>query len=109
MAMSRDNTVLVLATTLGVTSQAAGVKLNGDINILTITQAADASVLPAGLPKGTITYIVNLSASASVLFPPVGGAINGGTVDASVALTASKTTIAIAVDGLGNFRTAVSA
>jgi hypothetical protein len=107
MAMSRDNTVLVLATTLGVTSQAAGVKLNGDINILTITQAADASVLPAGLPKGT--YIVNLSASASVLFPPVGGAINGGTVDASVALTASKTTIAIAVDGLGNFRTAVSA
>ena len=109
MALSRDLFVATVATTSGNQTQANGVVLNGDINLLTITTAADASVLPAKLPKGTVLTIVNLSASASVLFPASGGAINGGTVDASVALTASKVTTVYVVDNANNVRLAVSA
>lgn len=109
MAMSKDLTVATTATISGNQTQANGVVLNGDVNIHTVTTAADAAVLPAGLPKGTIVYIVNLSASASVLFPAKGGAINGGSVNASVALTPSKTTVVFVVDNANNVRTAVSA
>ena len=104
MAQSKDLSVKTVATVAGVTSQASGIVMNADINILTMTQAADAIVLPANLPAGTLTYIVNTSANAGVLFPAVGGAGNGGSVNASVVVTASKTIIVLST-GSNNFRT----
>lgn len=81
MAMSRDITVAT-ATASTTQTQAGGTVLNADFTVLTVANASDAATIPANLPKGTIFYIRN-GASAGLLYPPVGGAINGGTVDAS--------------------------
>jgi hypothetical protein len=107
MAMSRD--LLVKSITASTTqTQAAGTLAHGDINLVTTGNASDAVTLPANLPAGTIIYLVNLSANAGLLFPAVGGAGNGGTVDASTAIAASKTTVVMCT-GSNNYRTFVSA
>jgi len=88
MAQSRD--LSVIAATAGTTvTQAGGTVLNGDVCLVTVGNAGDAVTLPANLPKGTLVHLVNLSALAAVLYPPVGGAINGGSVDNSVVVAAS--------------------
>ena len=88
MAQSRD--LSVIAATAGTTqTQAGGTVINGDVCLVTTANASDAVTLPANLPKGTLVHLVNLSAAAGLLYPPVGGAINGGSVDASVAIAAS--------------------
>jgi hypothetical protein len=81
MPMSRDYKVASVTASTTQT-QAGGTILNGDVNILTVANASDAVTIPANLPTGTIFYLKN-GASAGLLYPPVGGAINGGTVDAS--------------------------
>ena len=81
MPMSRDFKV-VSVTASTTQTQAGGTVLNGDFNIITCANASDAVTLPANMPVGTIMFTRN-GASAGLLFPPKGGAINGGTVDAS--------------------------
>jgi len=107
MAMSRDLTVRS-HTASTTQSQVGGTVVQGDINLCTTGNASDAYTLPANLPAGTIVYLVNLSANAGLLFPASGGAGNGGTVNASVAVAASKTTVVLCT-GSNNFRTFVSA
>ena len=85
MAMSKD--LKVLAVTGTGTTQAAGALLNGDINICTAT-GTEAFTIPANLPTGTVFFAVG-GAGAGVVFPPLGGAINGGTANASKPLDAS--------------------
>lgn len=87
MAMSRD--ISVAAATASTTqTQAGGTILNADFTVATVANASDAFTIPANLPKGTIFYVVG-GANAGQVFPPVGGAINGGSVDASKPLDAS--------------------
>ena len=87
--MAESRSLKVLAVTASTTqTQAGGTKLNGDFNIATVANASDAVTIPANLPTGTIFFIVG-GANAGLIFPPVGGAINGGTVDASKPLDAS--------------------
>lgn len=81
MPMSRSLQVAT-ATASTTQTQAGGTVLNADFTVLTVANASDACTIPANLPKGTIFYIKN-GANAGLLYPPVGGAINGGTVDAS--------------------------
>jgi len=108
MALSRDNSVAT-ATASTTQTQVGGTVLNADINLVTTANASDACTLPANLPKGTIVTIVNLSANAGLLFPASGGAGNGGSANASVAIAASKTVTVYMTDNSGNFRTATSA
>jgi len=81
MPMSRDLSVAA-ATASTTQTQAGGTVLNADFTILTVANASDAVTIPANLPKGTIFFIRN-GANAGLIYPPVGGSINGGTVDAS--------------------------
>lgn len=98
MAMSRDVNVAT-ATASTTQTQAGGTILNADYTVATVANASDAFTIPANLPKGTIFYVVG-GASAGLIFPPVGGAINGGTADASKPLDASVVTmITVTVSG----------
>lgn len=87
MAMSRDITVAA-ATASTTQTLAGGTVLNADFTVATVANSGDAFTIPANLPKGTIFFIVG-GASAGVVFPPTGGSINGGTVNASKPLDAS--------------------
>ena len=93
MPMSRD--IFVAAATASTTqTQAGGTVLNADFTVATVANSSDAFTIPANLPKGTIFYVVG-GANAGLLFPPVGGAINGGTVDASKPLDATVVTMIV--------------
>jgi hypothetical protein len=91
--MSRDNSVAA-ATASTTQTQAGGTILNADFTVATVANASDAFTIPANLPKGTIFYIVG-GANAGLLFPPTGGAINGGTVNASKPLDAAVVTMVV--------------
>ena len=93
MAMSRD--ISVKAATASTTqTQAGGTVLNADFTVATVANASDTFTIPANLPVGTIFFVVG-GANAGLIFPPVGGAINGGTVDASKPLDASVVTMIV--------------
>jgi len=91
MPMSRDNKVLAVTASTTQT-QVGGTLLNGDFNIATVANASDAVTIPANLPVGTIFFVVG-GANAGLMFPPTGGAINGGTVNASKPLDATVVTM----------------
>ena len=91
MPMSRDLTVKAVTASTTQT-QAGGTVLNGDFNICTVANASDAVTIPADLPVGTVLYLVG-GANAGLIFPPKGGAINGGTVDASKPLDVTVVTM----------------
>jgi hypothetical protein len=93
MAMSRDITV-ASATASTTQTQAGGTVLNADFTIATVANASDAFTIPANLPKGTIFFVVG-GANAGLIFPPVGGSINGGTVDASKPLDVTVVTMIV--------------
>ena len=87
MAMSRDMKVQA-ATASTTQTQVGGTILNGDYVVATVANASDAFTIPANLPTGTIFFIVG-GANAGLIYPPTGGAINGGTANASKPLDAS--------------------
>lgn len=93
MAQSRD--LYVKAVTASTTqTQSGGTLLNGDFNICTVANASDAVTIPANLPVGTVLYVKG-GANAGLIYPPVGGAINGGSVNASKPLDATVLTMII--------------
>lgn len=87
MAMSRDMSVAA-ATASTTQTQNGGTVLNADFTVATVANASDAFTIPANLPKGTVFFVVG-GANAGQVFPPTGGAINGGAVNASKPLDAS--------------------
>lgn len=91
MPMSRSLNVAT-ATASTTQTQVGGTVLNADFTVATVANSGDAFTIPANLPKGTIFYVVG-GANAGVIFPPSGGSINGGTVDASKPLDASVVTM----------------
>ena len=91
MAMSRS--IQVAAATASTTqTQAGGTVLNADYTVATVATASDAFTIPANLPVGTQFFIVG-GAAAGLIFPPVGGAINGGSVNASKPLDVTVVTM----------------
>lgn len=91
MPMSRSLTVAA-ATASTTQTQAGGTVLNADYTVATVGNSGDAFTIPANLPTGTVFYVVG-GANAGVIFPPTGGAINGGSADASKPLDASVVTM----------------
>lgn len=83
-------------------TQVGGTMVSVDIVAATIANASDAFTLATGYGRGSRVLIRNLGANAGVIFPPVGGAINGGSVNASAAIAASKATelVCTSTDGL---------
>lgn len=79
-----------VAVTAGTTqTQAGATVLNGDYHVVTVGTLNDGVKLPATLRKGDEIYVLG-GANAGKLYPASGGALNGGSADASIALAASK-------------------
>lgn len=94
----------VLASSLGMpinsittatTAQATGTALQLGINVLTTAASETACVLPAAAPLATPIIVHNTTATAGLVFPPSGGAIDNGSTDASTSLAQNKTAIFI--------------
>lgn len=85
-------------------TQAAGTPISGALNVVTssTTSTAISLTLPKSVAAGDKMHVINTTAVALTVFPPVGGAINGGTADASVALGANKGAVYVSLGG-GNW------
>ena len=98
-----------ISVALGITALAGGANsastpvLTGKVNVVSVCATiADSVKLPASATINTEVVIRNNGAAACSVFPNTGGAINGGTVDASVSVTNAKGAIffCVSTDGL---------
>jgi len=91
-------------------SQATGTVLSGAVNIVTSATgtSADGVVLPADYAEGDMVIVVNNTAVALDVWPPSGGAINGGSADAAKALAANMSGLYVSL-GSGNWGAVLSA
>lgn len=72
---------------VGTTQVGATPLSGGAVMLITPTAGNTAFVLASATSTGRAVYVWNRSASVTALiFPPLGGAINGGTVNASISL-----------------------
>jgi len=84
----------VIETTAGAgTTQGAGTVIGPELLMTraTTTGGATAFTLSASMPLAAPYYFTNTSATAALLFPPTGGAINGGSTNASVSVPQNLT------------------
>jgi hypothetical protein len=73
------------------TAQTGAVAITTNFTILTTASGQTAAVLPATEIGGGPYIIANISATTALIFPPSGGAIQGGSTDASFSLAQNKT------------------
>jgi len=72
-------------------SQATGEVLTARTNVIsTCANAGDAVTLPANCGKGAQIFVRNNGAASADVFPPSGGAFNGGSTDAAFAVANGK-------------------
>ncbi len=81
ITIGRDDTQVTAVTAVG-TTQSGGAALRSGVNVLTSTAGQTAAVLPANA-AGPL-YVRVTGGTTATVFPPVGGSIDGGTVNTSV-------------------------
>lgn len=79
-------------TTAG-TTQSGAPLLVGAVNILTTAASQTAALLPTSHPLGSPIIVRVNTATTAVIFPPVGGSINGGSANASFSVAQNKPTV----------------
>lgn len=85
----------VALTTNGSAQAATGGLIKGigrKIIDLTVSSASDSATLPSEAEIGDEIIINNITANAAVLFPHVGGNVNGESTNASMAIAAQGST-----------------
>lgn len=85
------------------TTQADAAPIVNDVVTITNNTAANGVILPVPTAGQTFYIIPALVTNAPKVYPPVGGSINFGTANASVAITARKMAQFIALDSVGNY------
>lgn len=85
------------------TTQADAAPIVAEITTITNNTAANGVILPVPTAGQKFFIIPALATNAPKLWPPVGGSLNFGTVNASLAITARKGALAIALDATGNY------
>lgn len=85
---------VVTGITAGTTqTQAGATLLTGAKNIVaTVGTTSDGVILPVA-EVGDSVFVRNAGANTAKVYPPVGGAINGGTANASVNLASGASTV----------------
>lgn len=86
-------------TSTGSTSQANSLAVYSEINVVTTTGANTGVRLPS-LSAGDTMMIVNLGASTLFVYPPVGGALNGGSANAKIDVATLKAASLVCINGL---------
>jgi hypothetical protein len=80
--------------------QASATPLSAGINIIaTCATGGDSVLLPVSSSVGDEVFIRNNGAASCNVFPRTGGAINGGSANAALALANGKTGIYKAISG----------
>ena len=86
------------ATVVGAgTTQATGTAIVEQTNYLTSETGQTAFVLPDKQAPGS-PIVCKVGTVAALIFPPSGGKINNGSVDASFSATAAKTVLLMPID-----------
>lgn len=86
------------------TTQATATAITKQITQISNNTAANGVILPIPLAVGqTFKIFPQLATNAPKVYPPLGGSINAGTANASVAITAQKEADFAALDLLGNY------
>lgn len=75
------------------TAQVGAAALTGAINVVTTSVGQTAVALPGTYPVGSPILVRTNTATAALVFPPVGGSINGGSANASFSVAQNKPTI----------------
>lgn len=103
MASMKDVQVKTGITALaGGANNASTPELVAGVNVIATTAtAADSVRLPAKAAKGTIVVVRNNGGASANVFPPTGGAINGGSVDAAAAVATVKASLFVCVASTG--------
>ena len=84
------------AITAATIAQATATLLTGAMNVVTTGVGETGVRLQANHPVGSLVSVRVTSATAGLLFPPVGGAINGGSVNASFSMAQNKPALCLA-------------
>ena len=84
------------AITAATTAQATATLLTGAMNVVTTVVGETGVRLPPNFPVGSLISVRVATATAGLLFPPVGGAINGGTVNAAFSVAQNKPALCLA-------------
>lgn len=83
------------------TTQATATAVTATVTSINNNTAANGVILPVATVGQKFYIFPKLATNAPKIYPPVGGTINFGTVNASVAATAQKTIELIAIDATG--------
>ena len=83
------------------TTQVTATALVAPVNVISNNTASNGIILPVGTINQTVVVYPALVTNAPKVYPPVGGTINSGTVNASVAATAQKESQFRAIDSTG--------
>ncbi len=90
----------------GITAKASGTQADGTqlaaaVNVIaTCATGGDSALLPKGVQAGDEVWVRNNGAASANVYPQVGGAINGGSANAALAVANGKTAIFKAVSDL---------
>jgi len=82
------------------TTQATAVAITADITVFATVASTGAAILPAGSGAADILILNGQATNALIVFPPVGGTINGGSANASYSQAVSKCARYVTADGL---------
>jgi len=93
-------TVSNTQTATGSSSQANSFAIVNDITIFTTAPSNSGARLPSTAGPGDSFVIANYDANTMIIYPPVGGILNGGSLNAGVNLTTKKSADCICIDNL---------
>lgn len=81
------------------TTQATATAITADVTVFSTVVSTGAAILPAG-GAADILVMNGQATNALVVFPPIGGTINGGSANASYSQAVSKCARYVTADGL---------
>ena len=87
-----DNGGVDAITAVG-TTQSGSAALTGAINVVTTSAGQVGTALPVNHTVGSPIVVRVTSATASTVFPPTGGSINGAAANASFSVAQNKPTV----------------
>jgi len=85
--------------TASTTTQATATAITADVSVFTTVASTGAVILPSG-GAADILIMNGQATNALIVFPPIGGTINGGSTNASYSQAVSKCARYVTADGL---------
>jgi hypothetical protein len=82
------------------TTQATATAITADITVFSTVVSTGAAILPVNAGAADILVLNGQATNALVVFPPIGGTINGGSANASYSQAVSKCARYVTADGL---------